>query len=302
MNSLKKITLDDKAIFDKFLRSGHHLLSAYSFQNIFIWKDLFDIYWMIIDDALCIFFEDPNGFFMHLPPLGTTPTAEMLGKIFDLLQDRNASKDSPLASRIANIEEADIPAFSDLGYKCVAVSSDYISFRESLASLEGNHFKAKRACFNHFIKNNKFEYADLKQEHGADCLALYNYWMTEKRKKKRSKVFFDMMQDNFIALNVLFENFQQLEIRGKIIRMNGALKAFTLGFMLNWETFCIQYEISDLSIKSLAQFIFSSFCRELDCRFINVMDDSGMEELRKVKLSYHPEKIVHSYTTARRNF
>jgi len=64
--------------------------------------------------------------------------------------------------------------------------------------------------------------------------------------------------------------------------------AFTFGFKLNKDTFCILYEITDLSIKGLSQFIFRQFCSELkNHRYINIMDDSGLVNLKRVKLSYH---------------
>jgi len=38
------------------------------------------------------------------------------------------------------------------------------------------------------------------------------------------------------------------------------------------------------------------FCRDLEpCKYINLMDDSGLENLKKVKLSYHPLKIIPAY-------
>jgi hypothetical protein len=61
------------------------------------------------------------------------------------------------------------------------------------------------------------------------------------------------------------------------------------------------YEITDLSIKGLAQFIFRAFAEELkNYRYLNIMDDSGLANLKKVKLSYHPERLVPAYIARRR--
>jgi hypothetical protein len=63
-------------------------------------------------------------------------------------------------------------------------------------------------------------------------------------------------------------------------------------YEINKDTFCILYEITDLSVKGLAQFIFKEFATELTgYKYINIMDDSGLENLKKVKLSYQPEKL-----------
>jgi hypothetical protein len=62
------------------------------------------------------------------------------------------------------------------------------------------------------------------------------------------------------------------------------------------------YEIADSSVKGLAQFIFREFCSGLkDYTYINIMDDSGLENIQKTKLSYRPVKIIPAYIVARHN-
>jgi uncharacterized protein len=93
-----------------------------------------------------------------------------------------------------------------------------------------------------------------------------------------------------------------LELEGGVVKVEGRIKGFTLGFEVNRDTFCILYEITDLSVKGLAQFIFQRFCGKLKgYKYINIMDDSGLENLKKVKLSYHPLKIIPAYIAAREN-
>ena len=57
------------------------------------------------------------------------------------------------------------------------------------------------------------------------------------------------------------------------------------------------FEITDLSTKGLAQFIYREFCKELmdTYRWINAMDDSGLENLKRVKNAYHPTRLIPSY-------
>ena len=84
------------------------------------------------------------------------------------------------------------------------------------------------------------------------------------------------------------------------MRVEKQIKGFTFGYKLNNDTFCILYEITDLSIKGLAQFIFRRFSAELkDYSYINIMDDSGLDNLRKVKLSYKPKRLVSAYIATR---
>ena len=78
--------------------------------------------------------------------------------------------------------------------------------------------------------------------------------------------------------------------------LNKEIKAFSFGYRLNCNTFCILYEITDLGIKGLAQFIFRRFSQELKgYKYINIMDDSGLENLRKTKLAYKPARLISAY-------
>lgn len=96
---------------------------------------------------------------------------------------------------------------------------------------------------------------------------------------------------------------QNLNCIGRIVKVDKEIRAFSFGFKLNAQTFCILYEITDLQVKGLAQFIFREFCREMaDYKYINIMDDSGLENLKQVKLSYHPIKLVPAYIVQRSDY
>jgi hypothetical protein len=90
--------------------------------------------------------------------------------------------------------------------------------------------------------------------------------------------------------------------------VDGRLAAYTFGYPLpislapqeggegEGSVFCILFEIADRAVKGLSQFIFREFCRELEpYEFINTMDDSGLDGLRRAKLAYHPVRLVESF-------
>jgi len=94
--------------------------------------------------------------------------------------------------------------------------------------------------------------------------------------------------------------FNILGLTGRIVLFDGEVKGYSFGFPLNDETFCILFEIIDLTIKGLSQYLFREFCREMsNYRYINALDDSGLENLRRAKLSYHPCYLEPAYTITR---
>lgn len=296
---LKSLSLKDKGVFDKFLRLSGHSLSVYAFGNIYIWKGLFDIYWKIIEDNLCVFFKDNIGAFLYLPPLGRKKDANLLKNVFRILDGFNKNKD---ISRIENIEEEDTGFYRGLGYDCRLKSHDYLCSRERLVKLRGNQFKSKRACFNYFIKHYDFKYLPFSSKDAKGCLNLYNIWKGQREEGVNDPVYRGMLSDTLICLKKALKDCRNLGLTGRVVKIDNEIKAFTFGFKLSAETFCVLYEITDLSVKGISQFIFRRFSSELKgYNYINIMDDSGLENLKKVKLSYRPVELIPAYIAKRRN-
>jgi hypothetical protein len=296
---LNKLTLKNKKIFNKFLTAQEHELSVYAFEDIYIWKGLYDIRWTLTDGNLCVFFIDKMGCFLYLPPLGKAISQDSLEKTFAVMDGFNKNRE---ISRIENIEEKDAPGYRDLGWECKIKSYDYLCERLDLVRLQGNKFKSKRACCNYFIKHYAFEYPPLSLKYKKDCLQLYDCWANQRRGKIHSHFYQGLLADSKICLKTALGHYSDLNFMGRIVKINKKVKAFTLGYPLSKETFCILYEITDIGVKGLAQFIFREFCRQLkDYRYINIMDDSGLENLKEVKLSYKPVRLIPSFTVTRKN-
>jgi hypothetical protein len=296
---LNNLSVKDKPLFDKFLKLTQHELSAYAFQNIYIWREGFKIYWQVINKNLCVFFRDKIGCFLYLPPLGKNIKPEVIKEVFRIMDKFNRNKE---ISRIENVEERDLSFYQNLGYASSNKFCDYLCQRQDLARLKGNKFKSQRASFNYFLKHYKFQYLLFSLKYKDACLRLYQQWLGNRSAQNKDPIYQGMLGDSRDGLKILLGHYRHLDIIGRLVKIDYKVKAFTFGFPLNKDTFCILYETTDLAIKGLAQFIFRQFCRELkNYRYINIMDDSGLENLKKVKLSYHPVRLIPNYIITRKN-
>jgi len=297
--NLNKLSLKDKGLFLKLLSLTAHELSVYAFQNVYIWHNLFDIYWAKIQNNLCLFFKDKIGCFLYLPPLGERIKPEVIAKAFEIMDKFNGNQ---ALSRIENVEEKDLSFYQHLGYSFRFKSYDYLCERSSLVELRGNRFKSKRACVNYFTKNYKFRYIDFIPRYSNDCINLYKSWMNARQVENTDRVYRGMLLDNLSCLQILLSDYRNLDLVGKVVEIDNQIKGFSFGFELNKDTFCILFEITDLSFKGLSQYIFRQFCAEAKkYKYINIMDDSGLENLKNVKMSYRPDRFVPSYIITRRN-
>jgi uncharacterized protein len=297
---LKRLTIGDKQLFEDFLALRSHELSAYAFPAVYGWKGLFDIRWARVNSSLCIFFGDATGWFLYLPPLGKKLDARAVEECFREMEGRNKN---PAVSRIENAEENDLPAFRELGYPAAPKAGDYVYGRAALAALAGDRFKSKRAMVNNFERNNSFECVPYSAAHREQCLALYRAWMAERASSKRGdSLYCGMLSDSLNCLETVLEEAGRLGMLGQVILSDGRCVAFTLGYRLNAETLCILFEVADRSAKGAGQFIFRSFCRENgEFLLVNAMDDSGLENLGKVKQSYRPLKMANAYIINRKD-
>jgi hypothetical protein len=176
-------------------------------------------------------------------------------------------------------------------------SKEFVYERLDIAKLKGGRFKSKRALAGRFEKGHDFEYGGLGPEAAFECLELYRRWAAARLSEERGDYYRMLIEDGYFAQKAAFLNFDALGLKGCFVKTGGAIRAYSIGYPLNKDTFVILFETADLGVKGLAQFIFREFCRGLaGYRYINTMDDSGLENLRRVKESYHPSGRLSVFT------
>ncbi len=293
----KSLSLGDQKLFEEFLSFKPHELSVYTFINIYIWRFLFDIKWKIIDDNLCVFFQDQVGCFLYLAPLGQRLSQQAVEESFRLMDGFN--KNSAI-SRVENIESQDARVLEKFGYRLLPKPGEYLCLRKSLCELKGNSFKSKRSAVNYFCKHYQFRFLEYSGGFKDDCLKLYKFWAKERSIANSDPVYRGMLKDGLVCLEAMFFDYENFGLKARMVEVSNKIKAFTAGFEINPETFCVLFEFADLSAKGLSQYIFRLFCRELkDYKYINIMDDSGLENLKIAKNSYRPLRIIPSFIANR---
>ncbi len=293
----KELRLNDRSLFEGYLGRGGYSLSVYHFCNIFIWQDIFRIFYTILDGCLCLFFQDSGGCFMYLPPLGERVSLCVIEDCFTIMDGYNPNRD---ISRIENVGERELRIYCAYGYNYSTKPGDYLYRREDIAYLKGNRFKSQRSSYNYFVRHYDFEFRPFTRGDIPGCLFLSQRWAEQRRKRFSDSIYQSMLQCSLSSQRIALENTEQLGLEGYVIAINGEIAAYTLGFALSTETFCILFEVCNLVYKGISQYIFSRFCEGLGgYRYINAMDDSGLENLRRVKMSYHPIRVVPNYIIRR---
>ncbi|MDT3776163.1 phosphatidylglycerol lysyltransferase domain-containing protein [Nitrospira sp. MA-1] len=309
---LSPLTLKDQVHLNQAIAStsigGKTPLSTWSFPPHYIWKDLFTFSWTDIDGWLCLFAEYSDGIFMPLPPVGPcsdsgsssgSPLKNVLSQVMAYMKIRNRGSH---VTRIENIPAALKEEIQGWGYTLTPKDSDYLYRTADLIHLKGNPYKSQRAACNRFIRTHRIHIAPYQSTDREECLALFHRWVHQKENIPISRlgpnedVARMMLRDSANAHRVTLQEHRELGLAGRIVWVDGAVKAYTFGFPQSSEVFCVLLEIADRSVYGLAQYLFREFCREFQAYpLINTMDDSGLPALARTKLAYHPCQLVPNY-------
>ncbi len=287
------MSLPSKTLFDQYLHHCSSPLSVYHYSAIFAWQDFFQFKVEIINGQLCVFAFQGQDSFLYLPPLGGELNINTIEQCFKLM---GKSK----IARIENICANQLPILKAHGYNEHFKAHEYVYRRDDLACLSGQAYKSKRHDINAF--NEHYPQAVYREYVPGDyqgCVALYKHWALNRRAHYQDDIYLAMLDENAQVHALLIANAEELGLSGRIVSIGGRIAAYTFGYGLDKQTFCVSLEITDLSKNGLAAFIFNQFCADdmvKDCKFINTMDDFGMPNVAAAKEAYHPIEKKPVYT------
>ncbi len=288
--------LGQKDRLEGFLKESHQPLSAFSFASFFIWSDFFDFEFETMDGHLCVFADNGTGTFLYLPPLGKEVCSpKTIDKCFERM---NLNPNSRAAARIENVPLACREQFSPEGFSFHPKAHEYLYFRKDLIALRGNAFKSKRWSYNFFVKNYAYKFLPYQEEMLEECLRLYEHWAKNRTSKYSDNIYRQMIQENRSVHRLALQYFKELGLTGRVVQVDGKIHGYSFGLPLNEEVFCILFEITELTTKGLAAYLFRTFCDDPSVaryKFINVMDDFGMKNMQGAKLSFRPSVLVPSW-------
>lgn len=174
--------------------------------------------------------------------------------------------------------------------------TDYIYLRERLSSLSGKALQSKRNHCNKFRKlYPQYEYLPLTVDLISECRRLDRQWSQTHTDEDNARL---TPEDETTSMDEVFDHWSDLDAQGGVIRVDGKIIAFTYGAPVNHDTFDSCVEKADISYEGAYAIINQEFALHLPEQYIyiNREEDLGIEGLRRAKLSYKPELLLHKNT------
>jgi len=301
---LYPFTIDAKSVFERYVRRIAAPLSDYTFANNIIWLSQKSGFYQIIEECFCLFSLNGHCLTMLLPPLGDPQNQpRALAACFEIMDGYNPSRylsqiEFVYADFVQLIEAADSRWLIERSLP------DYIYRTEDLIWLRGNAYKSKRSEINQFRRsypNHRMEI--LGPQHWDGIRDLINTWLRNRLQYLTGEAiadFFYTVEQERQAIERALTHYNTLGLAGLALIIDDRLEGFTFGETITPDVANVLVEKTNFAMPGAAQFLFREFAKMFaDCTYINVGDDLGLENLRRVKMSYRPAQFGGKVTIRR---
>ena len=291
--------LEEKPWVDELLRRADYRGCDYNFTNLFVWSRAYHQEIARVDDFLVTHVCGRMGCSFMFPAGGGD-----LASVIRKLEEEAAGRGEPLRlvcltpRQMAELEEFFPGQFT---FTADRDGYDYLYEIDRLADLGGKRLHAKRNHINRFMENNpSWTYEEITPESLGECLAMDKEWYRRSLAREGEAEERDL-GDEGVALRQAMEHYQALGLEGGLIRVYGELVAFTMGDLLNSDTYDVHFEKAYGELQGAYAMINREFARWVrgrhpNVRYLNREDDMGVEGLRKAKESYYPDQMVEKHT------
>lgn len=292
--NFRRAELEDKEIISGYLTKYPSRSCERTFVNVYLWSRKYPVTWAIVEQTLVFKSEDSE----HLAFTFPAGEDEDVKKTLKILKDYSEECGKPfilygVVPEFFEKLEAWYPGRFDVTYD--RDLADYVYEAEKLATLSGKKLHAKRNHINKFksMYEGCWSYEIMGQENLEDCFQMALRWRTENDCENNCEKRAEMC----VTMNAL-RLFQELELVGGVLRLDGEVIAFTIGEPVSEDTFVVHIEKAFAEIQGAYPMINQQFV-EHECmkyKYVNREEDTGAEGLRKAKLSYRPVFLVEKGT------
>ena len=289
MLDFKVIELSDRAWITDLLKKSDFMGCEYNFSNNIAWHRLYDT-------TICRYKDFYISRSMKYGMRFTFPAGS--GDYKDLiltLKQEAETAGCPLV--IGSVTDENLGIFEELfagqfNVSCDEADCDYIYDAEKLRTLSGKKYHQKRNHLARFYENN-WEYSTLTEKDFDECIefAVNSYNLNQSYDDESS------VAEQF-AINTFMNYYNELELKGGVIRVDGKVQGFTIGDAINSNTFDIHIEKANAEIQGAYAAINNEFAKSATAGYdyINREEDLGLEGLRRSKRSYHPVIMLRKNT------
>ncbi|MGF0018890.1 DUF2156 domain-containing protein [Sporofaciens sp. SGI.106] len=287
--NFKRAELEDKEVISHYFKHHTSRSCERTFVNVYLWSRHYKVQFAIVEDTL-VFKSEDDGLAFAFP----AGEPENVKRALEVLMEY--SKEQGYAFCMYNVTPDNFallehwyPGRFQIEYN--EDDADYVYESEKLATLSGKKLHSKRNHVNKFKTEyeGRWSYEPITKDNLEECFQMGLKWRNENGCEED----IEKNAEICVTLNSL-RLFEELELVGGILRVDGEIVAFTIGEPICSDTFVVHIEKAYADIPGAYNMINQQFVEHecMNYKYVNREEDTGSEGLRKAKRSYRPVFMV----------
>lgn len=236
MLSFRRLDIEDKLTVQKFTLRSKRRNCDLTFANLYSWRFLY-LTEIAEYGGFLLFRFYVDGELSYMLPVGEGDIKPVME---ELMSDARMKGIPFVMYGVCkeNCEELESLFPGKFVFTSDRDYSDYLYLRSDLSTLSGKKFQPKRNHINKFRNNYLgYEFKPLTRELIPECIKLESLWCRANNCSED-----EALQNERKSMNAALRSFEELDIMGGVLTVEGKIVAFTYGAPVNNETFdtCVE--------------------------------------------------------------
>lgn len=294
MLDFKPLELKDRELFCEYLNDYSFSTYEYSFLTLYIWRQMYNTEFTIIDDAIVIKKHTANNGTYFMQPIGADKSsiARITSKLTPI------KKENPDFKYLyGDVETAFLEQLHESFGNCMTSyedinNFDYIFNCRDLVLLSGSKYHRKKNQYNQFISKYDYRIETIQSpEIVMDCIDLSRKWYDYKGENS------EQLKNEQKGIVDIFNNIELFNIKGIAVYVENKIAGFAAGEKLNSKVATVHFEKGNYNYSGIYPFLNKSLIETCfnDVEFINLQEDLGIDGLRRAKTAYQPIRLEKKY-------
>jgi hypothetical protein len=286
LDDFKKISLDDKPVFDTFYKKFPPDHSGELFSTMISWSHFVEYFYAVSDTSIVILSKREKDAVLHYPSgkikQDALKEALVLAKREDLRFGFIKKEQKPiLLKQFPSLKLVENRDFFDYIYR----SSD-------LADLPGTKYGKIRNRLNKFTKNFSYTTEEITKGNIGEVHEFLKRWCLWRDCESD-----ELLENERKAILYAMDHFVDLGLQGLALRINRTIQAIAIYEKMKQDTIVVHFEKGSPDFDGVYKAINMEIAQRVRqiIPYINREEDLGVPGLRQAKLSYHPDHFVELY-------
>jgi len=173
--------------------------------------------------------------------------------------------------------------------------AEYIYDTQRMIDLPGHKLMKKRRELHQYQREYgaRTQIELITRKDFPEILEFERFWLDQNAQTHDA----ESLLREYRCIEREFEHYEELGIRGIVLRIDGIVRGFSYGTDLNEECFDAMVEKGDRDIPNIYRILFQASVRQCAAKlkYVNREEDVGSPGLRLVKTTYEPEILLLKY-------